>query len=112
MEAYIPSTYSHFKALCRPLTKSVMASQSTFIPLRISKPKPPERRSPSRTPGIYDTTIPDESTDDLRATKEAVNKAVRSNYGLFEAGERGTREFILEVVEDTYIHDLKSSRFF
>ena len=63
-------------------------------------------------PGIYDITIPDDATDGLRAMKEAVHKAVRSDYGLFEAAERGAREFIMNEVEDTYIRDLKSSRFF
>jgi hypothetical protein len=63
-------------------------------------------------PGIYDTTIPDNATYGLRATKEAVHKAVRSDYGLFEAAERGFRQFILDVVEETYIRDLKHSRFF
>ena len=44
--------------------------------------------------------------------KEAVHKAVRSDYGLYESAERGARQFILEVVEETYIRDLKHPRFF
>ena len=63
-------------------------------------------------PGIYDTNIKNNATEGLRAMKEAVHKEVRSDYGLFEAAERGARQFILEVVEDTYIRDLKHSRFF
>ena len=63
-------------------------------------------------PWIYDTTIPNDTTDGLRAMKEAVHKLVRSNYGLYEAAEQGAHQLILEVVEDTYIHDLKHSRFF
>ena len=44
--------------------------------------------------------------------KEAVHKAFCSDYGLYEAAERGARQFILEVVEDTYIRELNHSRFF
>ena len=63
-------------------------------------------------PGIYDTTIPADASDGLRAKMEAIHKAFRSDYGLYEAAERGARQFIIEVVEETYIHDLKHSRFF
>ena len=71
----------------------------------------PEYIHPTK-PGIYDTIIPDNNTDGLRAMKEAVHKAVRSDYGLYEAAERGARQFIPEVVEETYIRDLKHYRFF
>ena len=63
-------------------------------------------------PGIYDITISDGASDGLRSMKEAIHKAVRSDYGLFEAAERGARQFIIDVVEETYIRDLKHSRFF
>ena len=44
--------------------------------------------------------------------KEAVHKAVRRDYSLFEATERGVRQFILDVVEETYVRDLKSNKFY
>ena len=40
-------------------------------------------------PWIYDTSIADNAPNGLRATKEAVHKAVRRDYSLFEAAERG-----------------------
>ena len=43
-----------------------------------------------KKPGIYYITIPNDATDGLRAMKEAIHKAVRSDYGLHEAAERDT----------------------
>ena len=56
---------------------------------------------PSKT-GIYDISIPDDAPDGLRAMKEAVHKSFCCDYYLFEAAERGVRQFILGVVEETY----------
>ena len=44
--------------------------------------------------------------------KEAVHKAVRRDYSRFEAAERRVCQFILDVVEDTYLRELKSSKFY
>jgi len=63
-------------------------------------------------PGIYDTDIPADASDVLRARMEAIHKAVRRDYGLYEAAERGARQFIIDVVEETYIRYLKHSRLF
>ena len=52
-------------------------------------------------PGIYDKTIPADASDGLRAKMEAIHKAVRSDYGLYEAAERGAHQFIIDVVEET-----------
>ena len=63
-------------------------------------------------PGIYDTDIPEDDTDGLRVRMEAIHKAVRRDYGLYEAAEQAARKFIIDVVEETYIRDLKHSRLF
>ena len=63
-------------------------------------------------PGIYDTNIPEDANEGLRARMEAIHKAVRRDYGLYEAAERGARQFIIDVVEETYIRDLKHARLF
>ena len=63
-------------------------------------------------PGIYDTSIADDAPAGLRAMKEVMHKAVRRDYSLFEAVERGVRQFTLDVVEDTYVRDLKSNKFY
>ena len=67
--------------------------------------------TPSK-PGIYDKDIPEDATEGVRARMEAIHKAVRRDYGLYEAAERGARQFIIDVVEETYIRDLKHNRLF
>ena len=44
--------------------------------------------------------------------KDAVHKAVRRKYSLFEVVERGVRQFILDVIEETYDPDLKLNKFY
>jgi hypothetical protein len=44
--------------------------------------------------------------------KEAVHKAFRRDYSLFEAAERGVCQFIIDVFEETYVRDLKSNKLY
>ena len=52
-------------------------------------------------PGIYDSTISD-AKDAVRSQKEVIHKAKRQDYAFFWAAERGTHQFIMSVVTDTY----------
>ena len=54
-------------------------------------------------PEIYDTTIPDDATDGLCVMKEAVHKAVRNDYGIYEAAEE--EPGVLEVVDVSIFND-------
>jgi hypothetical protein len=65
-----------------------------------------------KKPGIYDSTIIETTKDAVRDQKEAIHKAKRQDYDFFEAEERGTHQFIMTVVTDTYIRELKSPKFF
>jgi hypothetical protein len=65
-----------------------------------------------KKPGIYDTSITELTKDSIRAMKEAVNKAKRQDHQFFVETERGVRNFIHAVVSETYIRDLRHSKFF
>ena len=65
-----------------------------------------------KKPGIYDTTITDSTKDAIRAQKEAIHKAKRQDFKFFAGAERGVRNFIIAVVSETYIRDLRHSKFF
>jgi hypothetical protein len=65
-----------------------------------------------KKPGIYDPTISDTAKDAFRAQKEAIHKAKRQDYAFFEAAEQGTRQFIMTLVADTYIRELKSPKLY
>ena len=61
---------------------------------------------------IYDTTITDSTKDSIRAQKEAIHKAKRQDFKFFAEAERGVRNFIIAVLADTYIRDLRSAKYF
>ena len=65
-----------------------------------------------KKPGIYNPTIIETTKDAVRSKKESIHKVKRQDYAFFEATERGTRQFIMTVVADTYIRELKSPKFF
>ena len=62
--------------------------------------------------GIYDSTISDTAKDAVWAQKEAIHKAKLQDFDFFEAAERGTRQFIMTILADTYIRKLKSPKFY
>ena len=65
-----------------------------------------------KKPGIYDTSITELTKDSIRAMEEAVHKAKRQDHQFFVETERGVRNFIQAVVAETYIRDLRHSKFF
>ena len=65
-----------------------------------------------KKPGIYDPTITEQTKYSIRAQKEAVHKAKRQDFKFFAEAERGVRNFITAVVSETYIRDLRHSKFF
>ena len=60
-----------------------------------------------KKPGIYDPSITESTKDSIRAQKEAIHKAKCQDYKLFAKEERGVRNFIIAVVLETYIRDLR-----
>jgi hypothetical protein len=62
--------------------------------------------------GIYDSSISESDKDGVRSQKESIHKEKRQDYAFFEAAERGTRQFIMTGVVDTYTRELKSPKFF
>ena len=65
-----------------------------------------------KKPGIYDPSITEDTKDSLRSQKEAIWKAKRRDYAFFSESERAVRKFIIAVVQDTYIRDLRSAKHF
>ena len=65
-----------------------------------------------KKPGIYDPIITEGTKDSIRAQKEAIHKAKRQDFKFVTAAERGVRNFIIAVVADTYIRDLRSAKYF
>ena len=56
--------------------------------------------------GAYDATIDDNSTAVVRARTEAEHKTKRANRGIYETARRETAQFILAVVEDTWVREI------
>ena len=65
-----------------------------------------------KKPGIYDPSITEGTKDSIRAQKEATHKAKRQDHKLFVETERGVRNFIIAVVSETYIRDLRHAKYF
>ena len=55
---------------------------------------------------VYDETIPKNATSVVWSKAEAVHTAKIVDYLIFDASERETHEFILAVIEDTWIPEL------
>ena len=65
-----------------------------------------------KKPGIYDPSITEGTTDSIRAKKKAIHKAKRQDHKFFVETERGVRNFIIAVVSETYIRDLRRAKYF
>ena len=57
--------------------------------------------------GAYDATIDDNATAVVRARTEAAHKAKRANRGTHETARRKTTQFILAVIEATWLQELR-----
>ena len=62
---------------------------------------------PTPTKPAYDKTIPNNVTNLDRSKAEAVHTAKIADYELLAAAEHETRDFILTVVDDTWVHELR-----
>lgn len=61
---------------------------------------------------IYDTTISDDAKAVTQARMEAEHRVKRADYKTYTMAERETKDFILAVVEDTWVRELKDSSTF
>lgn len=66
---------------------------------------------PTKLP-IYDAAIQEEAQPVVCARMEAEHKARRADYKIYETAKRESQQFILAVVEDTWVRELKSSSTF
>ena len=66
---------------------------------------------PSR-PAIYDIDIPINFSNAVRFRCEAAHTAKKEDYRLFDAAERESSKFILAVVEDTWVRELRDPDLF
>ena len=62
--------------------------------------------------GAYDESIASDANNVTRAKAEAIWKAKLSDSRIYEAVEKATRKFIISKVEDTWIRELKSAKYF
>ena len=62
--------------------------------------------------GAYDESIASDANNVTRAKGEAIWKAKLADSRTYEAVEKATRKFIISKVEDTWIRELKSAKFF
>ena len=67
--------------------------------------------TPAR-PAIYDVDIPIDVTNAVRDRREAAHTTRREDYRLFAAAERESTKFILAVVEDTWVRELRNPDLF
>ena len=58
-------------------------------------------------PAVCDETIPDNSNHVDQAKAKSIHKAKIADYQLFAATKCETRDFILEVVYDTWVQELR-----
>ena len=63
-----------------------------------------------RKSSIYDASIRDEKKAPVRARKEAIHKACIRYFTTYDATELETGEFILSVIEDTWVRELKRAK--
>ena len=68
-------------------------------------------QTPSR-PAIYDVHIPIDASNAVRVRCEAAHTAKKEDYRLFDAAERESSKFILAVVEDTWVRELRDPDLF
>ena len=67
--------------------------------------------TPAR-PAIYDVNIPIEATTAVQARHEAAHKARKEDYRLFAAAKHESTKFILAVVKDTWVRELRDPDLF
>ena len=59
--------------------------------------------------GAYDANIDDNATSVVRARSEAAHKAKRVDCATYETARRETTQFVLAVVDDTWVPELRDS---
>ena len=65
-------------------------------------------KSPTTTkPDVYDEEIPNNATNVVWAKAEDIHTAIIVDYQIFAAAELETQYFILAVVEDTWVCELR-----
>ena len=57
--------------------------------------------------GAYDLEIDDDATSVVRALLEAAHKARRADRATFDTAQRETTQFVLAVVADTWVRELR-----
>ena len=57
--------------------------------------------------GAYGSTIYNDATSVVRARSEADHKAKRADCATYETARRETTQFVLAVVSDTWVHELR-----
>ena len=62
--------------------------------------------------GAYDTTIDENATSLVRVLTEAAHKAKRDNCGTYKTARQETAHFILPVIEDTWVQELRYTETF
>ena len=62
--------------------------------------------------GSYDTTIDDNATAVICARTEATHKAKCDDHGTYETARRETAQFILAIIEDTWVQELRDPETF
>ena len=69
-----------------------------------------EKLSPEPTRvGAYDLEIDDDATAVVRAILEAAHKAQRADRATFETARRETIQFVLAIITDTWVRELKDT---
>ena len=84
--------------LNRPVTAYTTHCDTEFVkPIRV---------------GHYDATIDDNAMDVVRAHREAVHKVKRANRSTYETVRQETAQFILAVVKDPSVRELRETETF
>ena len=60
--------------------------------------------------GAYDKTIDDNTTAVVRARTEAAHKSKRADRATYETARRETTQFVLAVVADTWVQELRDPK--
>ena len=61
---------------------------------------------------IYNVDIPIDASNAVRVCREAAHTAKKEDYRLFTAAKRESSKFILAVVEDTWVRELRNPDLF
>ena len=60
--------------------------------------------------GAYDASVDGDATAIVRARTEAAHKAKRANHATYETVRRETAQFILSVVNDTWVRKIRNTK--